>query len=98
MKKLFAAAFFMTGFLLTTYAVGQVYDGRQEAMTDPVDRIIEQHARVYANVGIAGEKDDAVPQDERYTNMTEPVNEINDRHFNILQNVGTVAEGSTWAE
>jgi hypothetical protein len=98
MKKLFAAVFFMAGFFLSTYAVGQVYDNRQEVMIDPVDRIIEQHARTYANVGVVGEKDDAVPQDERYIHMTEPVDEINERHFNILQNAGTVVEGSTWAE
>lgn len=92
MKKIFVGVLFIVGFFSATYAIAQIYEGRAAAITEPMDRVEGQHEQMYANVGSAGDADNAVPQDQRYTNMTDPLDQANERHFNEVRNYETIRE------
>jgi hypothetical protein len=94
MKKLCGIILFAAGLFVSTYAIGQIYDGQHDAMVASMDRAAEQHAAVYANVGIPGADEDIKSQEERYSNMTEPMDDANDRHFNTVTDYQTVEESS----
>jgi uncharacterized ion transporter superfamily protein YfcC len=95
MKKICTVLLFIVGFLSATYAIAQVYNGMHDAVVEPMDRVAEQHNAVYANVGPAGEIEEAMGQEERYTNMMEPMDNVIDQHFNIITNHQTVEEATT---
>ncbi len=92
MKKFYGVVLFAMAFLVTTYAMAQVYDHQSAAVKEPMDRVVKQHAAVYANIGIAGEDEDALSQSQRYSNMIEPVNQAIDNHFNAVINYTTTQD------
>lgn len=92
MKKMFGLLVFSLGFFATTYAVGQIYDGKYESSTGPMDRAASQHAVVYADVAAPGEAEEAIPQEERYTNMIEPIDNAVGHHFDELEGYQTVED------
>ena len=94
MKKILGAVLCVTGLFASTYVMGQVYDGQHDAVTNPMDRVVVQHAAAYANTGIAGDDQDLIAQEARYTNMIEPMDDANDRHFKTVVNYETVEESS----
>ena len=98
MKKIFGVLLFTVGFLSATYAIAQIYDGMHDAVVEPMDRVAAQHNAVYANVGKAGDAEDAMLQDERYTNMMEPMDDANDRHFNVITNHQTAVEDPSFVK
>jgi hypothetical protein len=84
MKKLFTVAIFMTGFLLSTYAIGQVYDGQHEQAVSGIDRAAEHQVATFGNMRAPGEDVDALSQEERYSNATQDMNAANEQHFNLM--------------
>ena len=84
MNKIFGVLLFSAAFLSTTYAVGQVYEGLDQALIEPLDRVVEEHNAVYANAANVAEAEEAMSQEERYTNMTEPFDTTIDQHFNVV--------------
>ena len=92
MKKLFAVMMFIAGSLFAVQGMAQIYDQKAEQIGSPMDRTAEQHAELYADVGKAGDAEEAMSQDERYGNMTEPLDEANERHFDEVTGYKTVQE------
>ena len=84
MKKVFAAAVLVGGAFIATYAAGQVYEGRHEAMTGPLDHAAEEHAETYANVRAVGEEMESLSEHEQYLNMTQDMNAAGERHLDVL--------------
>ncbi|MFH0754170.1 MAG: hypothetical protein V2A70_06370 [Candidatus Omnitrophota bacterium] len=81
MKHVITVLLFSSGFLFTTYAMGQLYNDMSEKITGPMDRVIAAHNATYANVAAPGDADNRKSQEDRYTNMTKPINDANQRHF-----------------
>ena len=92
MKKVFGVLIFAVGFLAATYAMAQVYNDKHDAMVEPMERVIHEHDAVYANVGTAGEAEDALSQHERYDNMMAPMDNIVDQHFNTVAHEPDIKE------
>ena len=90
MKKIFGVLLFAAGFLSTTYAIGQIYDGRHDEAVNGIDRATEHQAAAFGNMRTPGEDMDALSQEERYSNMTQDLNAANEEHFNLMSTDNTV--------
>jgi len=75
---------FSAAFLCTTYAIGQIYDGLHEDAVGRMDIAADDHLATKANVKMAGEELDAMPQEELYADINDDMDAANERHFNTM--------------
>jgi hypothetical protein len=92
MKRIFGVLLFAFVFLSMSYAVAQRYDDQRDTIVDAMDRVVEQHNAVYVHVAPAGDGEESLSSEERYTSMTEPVDDAIDQHFNMITESQTVEE------
>jgi hypothetical protein len=90
MKKVFLMVLLMSVLPLTAQA--QLYNDKHDEMVSTMDRAASDADATYANVDVAGAKEDAMPQGDHYDYLTQPMNEANERHFDASAQTETVTE------